>query len=56
MKTLNLSFFRNVSFINFFGEVSNNWPNYILGAIVYKTLESCDNHCWQYDSGLVLLQ
>ena len=27
--------------INFFGEISNNWPNYLLGTNIYKTLESC---------------
>ena len=23
------------------GEISNYWPNYLLGLNVYKTLESC---------------
>ena len=27
--------------INLFGEISSNWPNDLLGANVYKTLESC---------------
>ena len=27
--------------INFFGEVSNNWPNDLLGTNAYKTLQSC---------------
>ena len=25
----------------FLGEISNNWPNNLLGTNVYKTLESC---------------
>ena len=33
-----LKVFKN---INFFGEISNNWPNYLLGTNIYKTLESC---------------
>ena len=27
--------------IKFVGEVSNNWPNDLLGTNVYKTLQSC---------------
>ena len=27
--------------IDFFGQISNNWPNNLLGINVYKTLESC---------------
>ena len=27
--------------IKFFGEISSNWPNDLLGTNVYKTLESC---------------
>ena len=27
--------------IKFFGEISNNWPNHLLGTNVYKTLEFC---------------
>ena len=27
--------------INSFGEISNNWPNDLLGTNVLKTLESC---------------
>ena len=27
--------------MKFFGEISSNWRNYLLGANVYKTLESC---------------
>ena len=27
--------------MKFFGEISNNWPNDLLGANVCKTLESC---------------
>ena len=33
-----LKVFKN---INFFGEVSSNWPNDLVGTNVYKTLESC---------------
>ena len=31
-------FFNNVKLL---GEISYNWPNDLLGANVYKTLESC---------------
>ena len=31
----------NVLKTKIFGEISNNWPNYLLGTNVYKTLESC---------------
>ena len=27
--------------IKFLGEISNNWPNELLGISVYKTFESC---------------
>ena len=27
--------------INFFGEISNNWTNDLLGANVYKPLKTC---------------
>ena len=27
--------------IKFIGEISNHWPNGLLGTNVYKTLESC---------------
>ena len=27
--------------IKFLGEISNNWPNDLLGTNVYKTLEVC---------------
>ena len=30
------------------GEISSNWPNVSFGMNAYKTLESCDNRCWQY--------
>ena len=33
-----LKFLKN---INIFGEISNNWPNDLLGTNAYKTLESC---------------
>ena len=32
--------------INFFGEISNNWWNHLLGTNVYKHLESC----WRLDN------
>ena len=35
-----LKVFKNIKFL---GEVSNNWPNHLLGTKVYKTL--VDNHC-----------
>ena len=33
-----LKVFKN---INFLGEISNNWPNDLLGTNVFKTFESC---------------
>ena len=27
--------------VKLLGEISSNWPNDLLGTIVYKTLESC---------------
>ena len=33
-----LNYFKNT---NFFGEISSNWPNGLLGTNVYKTFESC---------------
>ena len=30
--------FKNIRFL---GDMSNNWPNDLLGTNVYKTLESC---------------
>ena len=30
--------FKNMKFL---GEISNNWPDYLLGTDLYKTLESC---------------
>ena len=33
-----LKIFKNIKFV---GEVSNNWPNDLLGTNVYKTLQSC---------------
>ena len=33
-----LNVFKN---INFFEEISSNWPNYLLVINVYKILESC---------------
>ena len=40
----------------FFGEISNKLPNGLLGTNVYKSLESVENHYWQYYSELILLQ
>ena len=45
--------FKNITFL---GEISNNWPNDLLGINVYKTLNLVDNHCWQYYSELIPLQ
>ena len=28
-------------YTKFVGEISNNWPNNLLGTNLYKTLESC---------------
>ena len=39
--------FKNIKFL---GEISNNWPNSLLGTNAYKTLKSC----WQ--SLLTILQ
>ena len=33
-----LKVFKNITFL---GEISSNWPNYLLGTNVYNTLESC---------------
>ena len=30
--------------IKFSGEISNNWPNDLLGTNVYKNLEFCSQH------------
>ena len=30
--------FKNIRFLS---KISNNWPNYLLGTNVYKTLEIC---------------
>ena len=30
--------FKNIKFL---GEISNNWPNDLLGRNIYKTLEAC---------------
>ena len=35
-----LKVFKNIKIL---GEISNNWPNDLLGTKVYKTL--VDNHC-----------
>ena len=45
--------FKNITFL---GEISNNWPNDLLGINVYKTLNLVDNHCWQHYSELIPLQ
>ena len=33
--------------INFFGEISSNWPNDLLGGMYARLLNHVDNHCWQ---------
>ena len=33
-----LNVYKNIKFL---GEISSNWPNYLLETHVYKTLESC---------------
>ena len=33
-----LKVFKHTKFV---GEISNNWPNNLLGTNLYKTLESC---------------
>ena len=40
--------------INFLGEILNNWPNGLLGANVYKTLNN--DYYWQYKNVLIILQ
>ena len=47
-----LQFFK---FIRYLHEISNNWPNDLLGTNKYK-LDLADNRCWQYDNGLILIQ
>ena len=37
-KSSELNIFKNIKFLF---EISNNWPNDVLGTNVYKTLESC---------------
>ena len=44
-----LKVFKN---INFLGEIFNNWPNDLLGANVYKLLNTVYNHGWQHYIGL----
>ena len=48
-----LKVFENAKFS---GYIFYNWPNNLLGTIAYKTLEFCDNHCWQYYNELIQLQ
>ena len=43
-------------YIKFVGEISSNWPNDLLETKVYNTLESSDNHYWQYYRVVILLQ
>ena len=31
----------NVKNVKYLDEISNNWPNNLLGINIYKTLESC---------------
>ena len=45
--------FKNV---NFFCEISNNWPNNLLGTMHTRLLNQVDNHCWQYCNAQILLQ
>ena len=37
------------------GEISNDWPEDLLGTNVNKTqdLNFVNNYCWQYYSGLI---
>ena len=37
-KNSELNAFKNLKFL---GEISNKWPNNLLGTNVYKTVESC---------------
>ena len=37
-KKTELELFKNIKFLD---EISNNWPNDLLGTNVYKTFESC---------------
>ena len=37
-----LKVFKN---IKFFGDISNNWPNDLLGTNEYKALNLADNRC-----------
>ena len=49
-----LKVFKNIKYLS---EISNNWPNDLLGTNVYtKLLNLTDNCCWQYYNGLILLQ
>ena len=41
-KNSELKVFKNTTF---FGDISNNWPNDLLGKNLYKTLESCWYRC-----------
>ena len=37
------------------GEISNNLPIDLLGTNIEKVLNHVDNHCLQYEKGLILL-
>ena len=41
-KHFELNVFKNITFL---GEISNNWPNDLLGTNVYKTLEFFFDNC-----------
>ena len=42
--------------INFLCEMSNNWPNDLLGINAYRLLNFVDVYCWQNYNALILLQ
>ena len=41
--------------IKFLGEISNNWPNYLLGTNIWLW-NLTDNRCRKYHNKLILLQ
>ena len=46
-------------YIKCLGKMSSNWPNDLLGIHIYiytRLLNLIDNHCWQYNNGLIILQ
>ena len=48
-----LKVFKNVKF---FGEISSNWPNDLLGIMNTRLLNLPDNGCSQHYNGLILHQ